>query len=339
MGNVVHIDQKQPPRVELTSKQLELMRRTVASDCNNEEFDLFIEAAKRIGLDPFRKQIYAVVYSKNDKDKRKMSIITGIDGYRSVAARNRDYRPDSDPPQIVYDEDLKGSDNPLGILKAVVRCWKLGPDNQWYAIAGEAYWSEYAVIKEKGEDDDYEWVKTGETYPEGHKKAGQPKYRRKLKDGASSELQPDGKWKSMPHVMIAKCAEAQALRKGWPEDLSGVYVAEEMDRANIIDVTASEMAEQAAVDRRLELIAGKDTLIVLWQPGAPLESVPFGQFADKAIAWLHDAKSAADIEAWRDTNRAPLQEFWARSKSDALSVKAFMEKRIAQLKTPALPNG
>ena len=38
-------------------------------------------------------------------------------------------------------------------------------------------------------------------------------------------------WRKMPHVMLAKVAEALALRKGFPAQLAGVYVKEELDQS------------------------------------------------------------------------------------------------------------
>lgn len=38
-------------------------------------------------------------------------------------------------------------------------------------------------------------------------------------------------WKAKPRVMLSKCAESRALRRGWSSELSGLYESSELDQA------------------------------------------------------------------------------------------------------------
>lgn len=50
-------------------------------------------------------------------------------------------------------------------------------------------------------------------------------------------------WASKPKTMIAKVAELHALRKACPEDLSQMYVEEEFEKQNIIEVLGEDVSE------------------------------------------------------------------------------------------------
>lgn len=303
MPNIVPISKA--GAVAYAAKDLALIKRTVATDCNDDEFNLFIHTARHLGLDPLRRQVYAMVFSKGDAAKRRMSIIVGIDGFRSIAERTGNYRPDEDEPRIEYDDALRGPTNPLGIVKASVRVWKFS-HGEWHPITGTAYWDEFAPVKD-------EWA-----YDETERKR-RPTGKQTL----------DGQWPKMGRVMIAKCAESQALRRGWPDDFSNVYAPEEIDRARQADMLPSEAAAEGEKTERMEKIGAKDSVPMIFGEDGAIEMVPTGQVADRCLAFLQDNRDEkTTIFEWQIRNRVGLREFWAKSPGDALAIKKAIEDAL-----------
>lgn len=283
--------------VKMEGKQLDLVRRTVAKDCNAAEFDLFIHTCKAVRLDPLRRQIYAFVFSKDDPKKRQMTIVTSIGGYRSIAERTGSYRPGR--TETFFDAAMKDpATNPQGISHATATVFKY-IHGEWHAIEESAYWTEFAPIKEI-------W--------ENREPTGKFQLDRK-KEG----------WTRMPRVMIEKCAEAKALRRGWPDDFDGLYSEDEIAQAHTLDLTATELADAAASEDRISRIGGP-SITILWNDNEPLQRVPVGQAADRVLEFIaKNSDEPSAIAVWEDRNRFALQELWALDKSAGLEVKKALE--------------
>ncbi len=174
-----------------TESEVDLIKTQIAPGVTDGELKLFLHVCKSRRLDPFSRQIYAVVRKtwdpKTRTEKEKMTIMAAIDGMRLSGRRGGVEAIDE--AEFEYDGSLRANDNPLGLVKATVRVWRAGVSRP---TTGVAYWDEY---------------------------------RQANRDGKLT-----GKWGDMPRGMLAKCAEAQALRKAAPEELSGIYAAEEMDQ-------------------------------------------------------------------------------------------------------------
>lgn len=106
---------------------------------------------------------------------------------------------------------------------------------------------------------------------------GVAKYKSYAKGG------PDSNWQKMPEVMIAKVAEMIALRKAFPENLSGVYSREEMMQA-LAD--GEELEPLNIVDAHVT-----DTSDVTANDDAPQSSQRASEDDQLELAqWLHEAR-------------------------------------------------
>lgn len=164
--------------------QIETLKKQIAPKATDDELLLIGQVCRSTGLNPFKKQIYFIHRnSKNDSGgyEQRMSIQTGIDGFRAIAQRTGLY---AGSDRVEYDDGMTSyqciSQSTKQPTYAVCRVWKIVNGHR-VSFEGEALWSEF--------------------YP-GDKLGSM--------------------WRSKPFLMLGKCAEAQALRKAFPEELGDV---------------------------------------------------------------------------------------------------------------------
>jgi len=181
---------------QLNDAQVALIKRTIAKGSTDDELALFIAVCNRTRLDPLSKQIYAIKRWDAKEQREVMAFQTAIDGLRLASERTGKYEGVSDP-------EWCGED---GAWKHI---W-LNPDVPPFA-------AKVAVYRE-GFREPVSNIAYYKTYVQT-KSVGQ---------GENKQRVPNEWWSKGPEHMLAKCAEAGAHRKAFPQELSGLHIEEEM---------------------------------------------------------------------------------------------------------------
>ena len=193
---------------QFTQEDIALIRDTVCKGASETEFKLFINQARTTGLNPLARQVFAVKRWDSSLGHEAMSIQVSIDGFRLIAERTGKYAGQTAPQWCGED----------GVWKDV-----------WLSDAPPAA-ARVGVLRHDFKEPCY-----GVARFNG--------YAQRKKDQSLTNM-----WAKMGDVMIAKCAESLALRKAFPQELSGLYTNDEMAQASPEENTPVQTAKETSVD-------------------------------------------------------------------------------------------
>ena len=192
-----------------TPQQVAALQQIGVEGAQPGDLAVFFHQVQRTGLDPFARQIYMIGRRQKQGNQwvTKQTIQTGIDGFRLIARRACDRTKET---------------------LSISQPYYATPDGNWLDFWPFDTPPVAAKVMVKRGGGEFPAVAMFREY------AGT------TRDGSLTRM-----WADKPSVMIGKCAEALALRKAFPLDLSGLYTAEEMN-ASDSDVQG---VEAPSVDR------------------------------------------------------------------------------------------